>query len=114
MVSIDLTTEQREIVGMVRDFVEREIIPVAHDLEHDDWLALAGPNGNWDDVPGEADPEQPAPFHIEVPRRLIKLYSYRDDLVGDVFLSCGYQHPADRGIIWEEVFHQVGELRRAG
>ena len=34
--SIDLTTEQREIVGMVRDFVEREIIPVAHDLEHDD------------------------------------------------------------------------------
>jgi alkylation response protein AidB-like acyl-CoA dehydrogenase len=35
-VSIDMTTEQREIVGMVRDFVEREIIPVAHDLEHDD------------------------------------------------------------------------------
>ena len=34
--SIDMTTEQREIVGMVRDFVEREIIPVAHDLEHDD------------------------------------------------------------------------------
>jgi len=31
-----MTTEQREIVGMVRDFVEREIIPVAHDLEHDD------------------------------------------------------------------------------
>jgi alkylation response protein AidB-like acyl-CoA dehydrogenase len=35
-VSIDMTTEQREIVGMVRDFVDREIIPVAHDLEHDD------------------------------------------------------------------------------
>jgi alkylation response protein AidB-like acyl-CoA dehydrogenase len=34
--SIDMTTEQREIVGMVRDFAEREIIPVAHDLEHDD------------------------------------------------------------------------------
>ena len=31
-----LTTEQREIVAMVRDFVEREIIPVEHDLEHDD------------------------------------------------------------------------------
>src|ERR1700726_1343244 len=31
-----MTTEQREIVGMVRDFVEREIIPVAHELEHDD------------------------------------------------------------------------------
>ncbi len=34
--TIDVTTEQRQIVGMVRDFVEREIIPVAHDLDHDD------------------------------------------------------------------------------
>jgi len=32
----DITTEQREIVGMVRDFVEREILPVAHELDHDD------------------------------------------------------------------------------
>ena len=31
-----LTTEQREIVGMVRTFVEKEIMPVQHDLEHDD------------------------------------------------------------------------------
>jgi alkylation response protein AidB-like acyl-CoA dehydrogenase len=31
-----LTQEQRDIVALVRDFVEREIIPVAHDLEHDD------------------------------------------------------------------------------
>ena len=31
-----LTQEQRDIVAMVRDFVEKEIIPVAHDLEHDD------------------------------------------------------------------------------
>ena len=31
-----MTTEQREIVSMVRDFVEREIIPVAHALDHDD------------------------------------------------------------------------------
>ena len=34
--SIDMTTEQREIVVMVREFVEREIIPVANDLDHDD------------------------------------------------------------------------------
>jgi len=34
--SVDLTTEQREIVGMVRDFVEREIIPTVHQLDHDD------------------------------------------------------------------------------
>src|SRR4030081_1744299 len=32
----DLTAQRREIVAMVRDFVEKEIIPVAHDLEHDD------------------------------------------------------------------------------
>ena len=34
--ALDMTTEQREITGMVRDFVEREIIPVAHELDHDD------------------------------------------------------------------------------
>ena len=34
--ALDMTTEQREIVAMVRDFVEREIIPVAHQLDHDD------------------------------------------------------------------------------
>ncbi|MHB8718948.1 MAG: acyl-CoA dehydrogenase family protein [Candidatus Dormibacteria bacterium] len=34
--SLDLTTEQREITGMVRDFVEREIIPNVHRLDHDD------------------------------------------------------------------------------
>jgi alkylation response protein AidB-like acyl-CoA dehydrogenase len=34
--ALDMTTEQREVVGMVRDFVEREIIPVAHQLDHDD------------------------------------------------------------------------------
>jgi alkylation response protein AidB-like acyl-CoA dehydrogenase len=35
-VTAERDTERREIVRMVRDFVEREIIPVAHDLEHDD------------------------------------------------------------------------------
>jgi len=61
----------------------------AHDLGHEDWLALAGPNGYWDDLPGEDDPAHPAPFHLEVPRRLLKLYSYREDLVGDLFLGRG-------------------------
>ncbi|HEX3607642.1 MAG TPA: acyl-CoA dehydrogenase family protein [Candidatus Dormibacteraeota bacterium] len=31
-----LTTEQRDVIALVRDFVEREIIPVAHQLEYDD------------------------------------------------------------------------------
>jgi site-specific DNA-methyltransferase (adenine-specific) len=60
-----------------------------HDLEHDDWLAQAGPNGIWDDVPVEADPEHPAPFHIEVPRRLIKFAGCPADLVGDLWLGRG-------------------------
>jgi alkylation response protein AidB-like acyl-CoA dehydrogenase len=36
VIAEQLTTEQREIVGMVRSFVEKEIMPVQHDLEHDD------------------------------------------------------------------------------
>ena len=60
-----------------------------HDLGHDDWLALTGPTAIWDDIPGESDPDHPAPFHIELPRRLIKLFSYREDLVGDLFLGRG-------------------------
>jgi alkylation response protein AidB-like acyl-CoA dehydrogenase len=31
-----LTAEQRDVIALVRDFVEREIIPVAHHLEYDD------------------------------------------------------------------------------
>ncbi|MFN2582328.1 MAG: acyl-CoA dehydrogenase family protein, partial [Candidatus Dormibacteria bacterium] len=31
-----MTTEQREITGMVREFVEREILPVVQKLDHDD------------------------------------------------------------------------------
>jgi site-specific DNA-methyltransferase (adenine-specific) len=60
-----------------------------HDLQHDDWLALGGPNGIWDDIPGEADPDHPAPFHIEVPRRLLKFAGCPTDLVGDLFLGRG-------------------------
>jgi len=36
LIAEQLTTEQKEIVGMVRSFVEKEIMPVQHDLEHDD------------------------------------------------------------------------------
>ena len=33
---VELTPEQREVVATVRDFVEREVIPVADELEHAD------------------------------------------------------------------------------
>jgi len=32
----DLSPDQQDVVRMVREFVEKEIIPAAHDLEHDD------------------------------------------------------------------------------
>lgn len=35
-VANDLPAEKQEIVNWVREFVEKEILPVAHDLEHDD------------------------------------------------------------------------------
>jgi alkylation response protein AidB-like acyl-CoA dehydrogenase len=35
-VSVEAGAEQREIVALVRDFVEREILPAVHQLEHDD------------------------------------------------------------------------------
>jgi site-specific DNA-methyltransferase (adenine-specific) len=31
----------------------------------------------------------PAPFPVELPRRLIELYSYRDDLILDPFIGAG-------------------------
>jgi len=36
MAATDLTTEQREIVATVREFVEKEVMPVASELEHAD------------------------------------------------------------------------------
>lgn len=71
----------------IGEWIRRD--PGVHHLEHADWLALAGPKGDWDDIPGDVDPEHPAPFHIELPRQLIKLYSDRQDLVGDLWLGRG-------------------------
>ncbi len=59
-----------------------------HDLGHEDWLQLCGPRGLWD-FPGTTDPEHPAPYPEELPRRLIQLYSWRGDIVGDPFSGRG-------------------------
>ncbi len=58
------------------------------DLERDEFLAWT--LGVWE-FPGE-NPKKvghPAPFPLELPRRLIKLYSYLDDVVLDPFLGSG-------------------------
>lgn len=58
------------------------------DLAKDDWLEWT--NGVWS-FPGESRPweDHPAPFPLELPRRLITLLSFPGDLVLDQFLGSG-------------------------
>lgn len=57
-----------------------------HDLSHEEWLDLT--NGVWT-FPGAFNPRHPAPFPEELPRRCIKLLSFRGDVVLDPFLGSG-------------------------
>ncbi|MEA2642081.1 MAG: hypothetical protein QOF51_3475 [Chloroflexota bacterium] len=58
------------------------------DIERDEFLAWT--LGTWD-FPGESATRlgHPSPFPEELPRRLIKLYSFREDTVLDPFLGSG-------------------------
>ncbi|MGH2461229.1 MAG: DNA-methyltransferase, partial [Chloroflexota bacterium] len=58
------------------------------DIERDEFLAWT--LGSWD-FPGEnpARAGHPAPFPTELPRRLIKLYSFVEDTILDPFLGSG-------------------------
>jgi site-specific DNA-methyltransferase (adenine-specific) len=57
-----------------------------NDIDHDEWLQWT--NGLWD-FGGEGDPRHPAPFPEELPRRLIRLFSYPGDMVLDPFCGRG-------------------------
>jgi len=58
------------------------------DIERDEFLAWT--LGSWD-FPGEnpARAGHPAPFPTELPKRLIKLYSFVEDTILDPFLGSG-------------------------
>jgi site-specific DNA-methyltransferase (adenine-specific) len=43
----------------------------------------------WSDVPGKAARGHPAPFPVEIPRRLIRMFSFVGDTVLDPFLGTG-------------------------
>jgi len=43
----------------------------------------------WPDVPGDLQREHPAPFPVEIPRRLIGMYSFVGDTVFDPFWGIG-------------------------
>ncbi|HKE93911.1 MAG TPA: site-specific DNA-methyltransferase, partial [Povalibacter sp.] len=67
------------------DWNLRRVAP--HDLEHTEWLEWT--NGVWR-FPGERRAMgHPAPFPEELPRRLLKLFSFREDVVLDPFLGSG-------------------------
>jgi site-specific DNA-methyltransferase (adenine-specific) len=57
-------------------------------LDHQHWLDWT--NGHWE-VSGESSPweDHPAPFPLEIPRRLIDLLSFSGDLVLDPFVGSG-------------------------
>jgi site-specific DNA-methyltransferase (adenine-specific) len=58
------------------------------DLTHDEWLTWT--NGLWS-FPGESRPWEghPAAFPLELPRRLMTLLSFPDDVICDPFLGSG-------------------------
>lgn len=59
----------------------------SHDLAHDEWLAWT--DGLWS-FPGEGrDVGHPAAFPEELPRRCIKMFSFRDAVVCDPFVGSG-------------------------
>lgn len=62
--------------------------PCPSDIDHADWVAWT--NGLWhfrgDTMPWEG---HPAPFPLELPRRLILLLSFPDDVVLDPFVGSG-------------------------
>jgi site-specific DNA-methyltransferase (adenine-specific) len=43
----------------------------------------------WDDVPGASTRNHPAPFPLEIPRRLIRMFSFAGDTVLDPFTGTG-------------------------
>jgi DNA modification methylase len=43
----------------------------------------------WDDVPGQLRRDHPAPYPIEIPRRLIRMFSFAGDTVVDPFAGTG-------------------------
>lgn len=73
-----LTTRERE----------RRALPFENSLSSDEFMAAT--LDVWDIAPESAKRVQhPAPFPVELPERLIRLYTYADDLVLDPFMGSG-------------------------
>jgi DNA modification methylase len=67
---------------------ERAELPYENDIEADEFMAAT--LDVWDIPPESARRvSHPAPFPIELPKRLIELYTYENDLVLDPFMGSG-------------------------
>lgn len=64
--------------------------PKEKSVDHRDWLKFTGGQGIWT-FPGECRSWEchPASFPVELPRRLISLLSFPDDVICDPFLGSG-------------------------
>jgi len=56
-------------------------------IETDDYIRYFSPV--WDDVAGQLRRDHPAPYPIEIPRRLIHMFSFAGDTVVDPFAGTG-------------------------
>jgi len=56
-------------------------------IENEDYFRWFSPV--WTDVNGQARRDHPAPYPVEVPRRLIRMFSFTGDTVVDPFLGTG-------------------------
>lgn len=60
--------------------------------------------------------KHPAPFPVELPRRLIQLYTFSDEVVLDPFMGSGATAIAaaqnDRSYVGYEISHEYAEIAR--
>jgi DNA modification methylase len=56
-------------------------------IETDDYIKYFRPV--WDDVTGQLRRDHPAPYPVEIPRRLIRMFSFAGDTVVDPFAGTG-------------------------
>lgn len=60
---------------------------IAAHIPSDEYRSLF--RGVWRDIPGVSDPDHPAPFPVEIPARLIRMFSFPGDTILDPFAGTG-------------------------
>lgn len=65
--------------------------------------------GVWRDIPGTSSPDHPAPFPLEIPARLIRMFSFPGDVVLDPFAGTGTTLQAARHLDRKAIGVEVEE-----